>query len=294
MSNAQELLARLKQQKEEIEALQQYWGEYFPDSLTNVQAKAWLDKYPFDTVVAGLDAAIVQINKRAQTDEPMDAADVVRYASAAMRNIAMPEEERNARHAERVESGRKGGQARVPKGRYHGLNKASKSFKELERASPELDGASKSLPCYGSGSGSSSHSFSCTETDSAEAKPSSLRSLPPSPSATAARSTPNEEQKQNQKNPEPTPSGPLGAGANKNRKPKTAADGTPYPQGFDSWANSTRLDWLEKHKLSSAPMTEGNKPPCPCRMPKGRHTASCISGLHEFEHESLVGKVAEL
>jgi hypothetical protein len=42
-------------------------------------------------------------------------------------------------------------------------------------------------------------------------------------------------------------------------KPKTAPDGVPYPDGFDSWENQGRLDWLAQHglKVGSLPKIKG-------------------------------------
>jgi hypothetical protein len=31
------------------------------------------------------------------------------------------------------------------------------------------------------------------------------------------------------------------------RKPKAAADGTPYPPDFNDWSNAERLYWLDEH-----------------------------------------------
>jgi hypothetical protein len=101
MSKSSEaLLEKLKQEKEEVEAIQALWRSLFrsfvaPDYL---QCHVWLDRHKdFDTVVYGLKATAVCLNKKAtaldeleeSTEEQAEAtlwarADIIKYASACM------------------------------------------------------------------------------------------------------------------------------------------------------------------------------------------------------------------
>ena len=141
MTNATQLLAKIAQQKEEIEAIQQYWASIFPtfEVLPPTQAKVWLDKFPFECVVAGIDAMVVQANKRLQAKQPMTAEEAMAYASAAMRDSGLTDEQRAAKHAERVESGRRGGKNRARNWRQEN------GYKQPDLPLTELDGASNSL-----------------------------------------------------------------------------------------------------------------------------------------------------
>lgn len=95
-NKARELLDRIAQQKEEAEAIQQFWKDMLPEVGIpgGGQCRVWLQQYGFDTVVAGIEAMLVKHN-RDSAEEPeqgrepraWDAHDAVRYASACMRNI---------------------------------------------------------------------------------------------------------------------------------------------------------------------------------------------------------------
>lgn len=90
-----ELLAHLAEQKEQIKALKALWAEAYPDLTLPADRvfRVWLNMYGFDTSVYGLTAALPQLSKRTTAVEqgkegamPMAADQVVRYASACMRD----------------------------------------------------------------------------------------------------------------------------------------------------------------------------------------------------------------
>ena len=84
-TKAQELLARIAKQKEDVAALQALWASTFPefDRLNVRQAQVWLKLYDFDTVVEGIDTTNVKFSMRqSQTDGlPMDGDQAIKYAS---------------------------------------------------------------------------------------------------------------------------------------------------------------------------------------------------------------------
>src|SRR6267378_8292533 len=87
-----ELLAHIAEQKEQVKALTVLWEELFPEFKEpgTRQFKVWLNTYGFDTVVYGLNAALVLCNKRATKEVeghagPATASDVVQYASGSMK-----------------------------------------------------------------------------------------------------------------------------------------------------------------------------------------------------------------
>jgi len=104
MSKASELLQKLQQQRENREAIQAYWLELFPErgELKQTQVNSWLTQYDFDTIIAGLDAAVIKVNKvdhavdAGKSSEEMTASRVVKYASMCMRNAGLTDEERQA------------------------------------------------------------------------------------------------------------------------------------------------------------------------------------------------------
>jgi hypothetical protein len=72
--NSEALLAKIKQQKEEVEAIQALWRSLFrnftpPDYIN---CSIWLDRHDFETVVYGLKAAGVNLNKKAQALEAIE------------------------------------------------------------------------------------------------------------------------------------------------------------------------------------------------------------------------------
>ena len=86
---ASELLARANQIKEETTAIQSYWSQFLPNTNTPdaTQCKAWLDKYPLESIAAGLDAMIIAYNRRRSDGKPMDAREAMAYASGCMKKI---------------------------------------------------------------------------------------------------------------------------------------------------------------------------------------------------------------
>lgn len=87
------------------------------------------------------------------------------------------------------------------------------------------------VSCSSSVSSSVSSSPSASGSDSAS-----------SSSTCTGQSHPPAEEKKEKENPEP-----------KTKKPKTAEDGTPYPEGFDAWKNAHRIEWLDRHKSVGEP-----------------------------------------
>ena len=102
MNKAQALLEKLRQQKEESAALQEYWASSFPEFPVPDfrQMKIWLDSYDFDTVVYGLDVVLKQHSKRSQSVAEqtegatlMTSLDIIKFASKCMVNQKKKAEE---------------------------------------------------------------------------------------------------------------------------------------------------------------------------------------------------------
>jgi len=92
MTKAQELIARIQKQKEEVSALQQLWASVFPEFETpdQRQCQVWLKFYTFEQVVEGVATANTQYAKRqsnAVTGGPMDRDNVLAYASGVMKGL---------------------------------------------------------------------------------------------------------------------------------------------------------------------------------------------------------------
>jgi hypothetical protein len=61
------------------------------------------------------------------------------------------------------------------------------------------------------------------------------------------------------------------------QKPKSAPDGTPYPEGFNSWTNPERCLWLEKHKLGKAAPKPKSTPVAHLATPSGRSRLQALT-----------------
>jgi len=94
----QQVLARIKEQQQQSEALQQLWKQLFPEFVPPAprQFQVWLNLYPFEVVVHGLEKAMQFLNKRIlEGDEatiPVEQGDIVRYASGCMKKQKMDQE----------------------------------------------------------------------------------------------------------------------------------------------------------------------------------------------------------
>jgi hypothetical protein len=166
MSKAKELLEKLKRRREEAEAVCAYWAEVLPNlgHVPEAHLQSWLGTFDFDTIVAGIDAAVVQRSKRQAKDDPMEAGQAVLYASAVMRNLkykSLPEEERERIRAAKSEAGKKGNAKR-----WQGQREVATVCDDLRQSA-----TTSRTTCSSSGSGSSSLSSTHTATASSEAKP---------------------------------------------------------------------------------------------------------------------------
>jgi len=88
----QQLIARLEEQSQQIDALQKLWKQLFPEFAppASRQFRTWLNiPYDFDTVVHGLEKAMQFLNKRIlekqEATMPVTQDDIVRYASGCMK-----------------------------------------------------------------------------------------------------------------------------------------------------------------------------------------------------------------
>jgi hypothetical protein len=94
-SQAQQLLARLQAQKEEVESLKDCFLTLFPEDYLpeNRQWHIWLNRYDFMTVCESLEATSEWFNKAVQKYEEEGDADVLRgkldivkYSSGVMKS----------------------------------------------------------------------------------------------------------------------------------------------------------------------------------------------------------------
>lgn len=90
----QQLLARLEEQRQQIDALLKLWKQLFPEFLQPDvrQFKVWLNLYDFEIVVYGLQKAMQFLNRRilekADAKMPVELDDILRYASGCMKKHA--------------------------------------------------------------------------------------------------------------------------------------------------------------------------------------------------------------
>lgn len=251
-AKAQALLDKIKQQNENVAAIQQYWTSLFPDFSvpSTITTLAWLQRYDFETVVAGLDAAVIQASKRLE-DEPMTAEQAISYASATMRDkhreTLSPEEQERRKHSKtRSEAGKKGAQARW-KNKDASDNKAETA--NLPSNVMSLPSDAKALsPAYACSNVYAPALATAHATAVEHASKPTAATPPVTLAPLAAARTAIQSLKENL---EPRTE----TGVSKfppNKKTKQAPDGAAYPQGFDSWSNADRLEWLAGHGLPGA------------------------------------------
>jgi hypothetical protein len=166
MSNARDVLQKIKQRKEDAEAIRAYWNEVLADlgEIPSAQLQSWLGTFDLDTIITGLDRTVIQRSKREAKEKPMDAGQAVRYASAVMHSMrleTLPEHERQAIadrkariSAKRSVAGKVGNEKR-----WHSEPDVAKVCDDLRSDAMVL------RPSY-SGSGSCSNSFSSSSSDS--------------------------------------------------------------------------------------------------------------------------------
>jgi hypothetical protein len=142
MSNAKETLERIRQWREMKEVVGAYCTEALPDvQLSAAQLQGWVSRWDLETILAGLDAAIIQASKRDAADNPMTGADIVKFASAVMNREhieSLPAEERQAREAKKAEISAKRSAA--------GKAGRAKQLSDFAPACPDLPGFAQGLP----------------------------------------------------------------------------------------------------------------------------------------------------
>jgi hypothetical protein len=209
---ASELIEKARQRRQDGEAIKTYWADVLPNcgAVPEEHLNSWLGTFDFDTIVAGIDATVIQRSKRkAQHDlgkgEPMTPAQTVLYASATMRNLrykSLPDEEREAIaerkaaiSAARSAAGKKGNEVRWSQ------PKVATVWDDLRSDATVLR-----TTLTGTGSGSSSFSSTCTATltDS------------PTEKAKAKAALPKKEESQTPK-PKTNPAGASGLSANQDQ-----------------------------------------------------------------------------
>jgi len=100
--NPQEVLARIKQQKEYTAAIQALWESLFPEFSIpdDRQCRVWLKIYTFDQVTKAIEVADCKLHRRGNEPlsaeptpftGPMDRSQVIRYASGAMKGMKRAE-----------------------------------------------------------------------------------------------------------------------------------------------------------------------------------------------------------
>jgi hypothetical protein len=277
----QELKEKMRLRRETAEMVKEYWAEMMPKlgDIPEPQLQGWLSRFDLDTMVEGINAAMIIRSKQDAAGKKTVLQEAVNYASGAM-NKLRPVDPEKAAHisAVRSEAGKKGGRKR--------LQNQQEAVQEFAAVCDDLPKICSALPKIASGLNNGPDTDSDSGFDfgfdsgSAVDCAHEVASLPPD----AARRTVVHEQEQKKKpeakvkTVEPTP--PVVSAA-----PKTAPDGTLYPEGFDSWMNTERLDWLAQHSGS-----------CQwCGKANGDHTRQCLK-FHSMapKKNSLVGVVREL
>lgn len=191
MTKATDLLEKLKQRREDGEAIKAYWEAVLPGigNLPESQLQGWLNRFDLHVIVAGLDAAVIKRSKLDAKSEKLSVQEAVDYASGAMREAqfeSLSEEERRAwvAKAARIHEVRS---AAGKRGRAKQLAEEAKAARDFAQASPDLPEVAQPLPNaygFGSGVGSGFASGSVSALDSAAAsssQPTPAAAAPPVP-----------------------------------------------------------------------------------------------------------------
>jgi hypothetical protein len=256
MSNAKDILEKLKQRREDAEVIKAYWEGVLPGigNLPESQLQGWMQRFGLATIIAGLDAAVIKRSKLDAKGEKLGVQEAVDYASGAMREThfeAMPEEERRAYvdkmlaiSAKRSEAGKKG--------RAKQLAEGAKTCREFAQVCPDLPDVARPLPS-GNGFGFDVGSGSGPALASAGASGDAV-ALGGGSAAEKRAVTPLGKTKTETAKPETNPAAVSSSLANRKtvqtEKPKTktistAAGRRTPPPGFNSWSNAERLEWQD-------------------------------------------------
>jgi hypothetical protein len=252
MAKAKDILEKLKQRREDAEAIKAYWEGVLPEigSLPESQLQGWMQRFALGTIIAGLDAAVIKRSKLDAKGEKLNVQEAVDYASAAMREAhfeAMPEEERRkftekmvAISRKRSEAAKKGNQKR-----WHSNDDqrevATISDGLRQDAMPLRTGSGS-----GSGFGSGSAAAFASERATASASATAGGFAATKTATIPLEKTETEIQTQTPK-PKTNPAGASGLSANQQPKAKTiktAKGEQPKPYSFDSWTNVQRTEWI--------------------------------------------------
>jgi hypothetical protein len=255
-------LKKLQSQKTELKELWDFLEIKTPFPSTDVAV--WLLDFGKDEI----EAAFHQLAKQQEkvTSAPKYIGKILH--NAKIQNMTV--EERAARiSAMRAAVGAIGGR----KKHEAELAKVRQEFATVCQNSPKVS------QTFASGSGSGSGFGSVVDSASEGGTATGSEQKP----AAATPPVPHPVRKEQEQNQEPKTIPPAAHASANNGKTKTAPDGTPYPERFDKWTNSRRLEWLEWH--------DSNVIITPIKPNPSRSAAPPQA---KAKLESLIGSVEEL
>jgi hypothetical protein len=239
MSNTQQLLARLKQQKEEITAICTLWETVFPEfpKPDDRQCIIWLNENSFDHTIEGLESSTIKMNMKVQDGQSWTRTDLLKYASQCIRKAhwrSLSEDQKGASLEQKKALKKLWADEKHTQRQARYRERKRDAGVTVSDASDASVTQSDDIQVRVQGSGSGSNSFSSSGSSIPEAKEKEKKEK-------AVNLEP--------ENPKPTPE--------PKPKAKAAPDGTPYPNDFNSWPNVKRIEWLEVHRSISFEAKQG-------------------------------------
>jgi len=142
--NPQELKETMRLRRETAQMVREYWAEMMPKlgEIPEPQLQGWLSRFDLDTMIEGINAAMIVRSKQDAAGKKTSVQDAVNYASGAMNKLRPADPEKTARiSAARSRAGKIG---------------RAKQLSEFAQSCPDLPKVAQPLPpayVYGFGSG---------------------------------------------------------------------------------------------------------------------------------------------
>jgi hypothetical protein len=150
----EELKQKMAARRETAQMVREYWAEMMPDfgGIPEPQLLGWINRFDLDTIVQGINAAMIIRSKQDAAGKETSVQAAVNYASGAMNKLKPADPEKAARISEARSKAGKAGRAKQ-------LAEEAKAHGGFAQGHPDLPEVAQPLPPdndYGFGVGSGS------------------------------------------------------------------------------------------------------------------------------------------
>ena len=137
----QELKDKMAARREMAQMVREYWAEMLPDlgGIPEPQLLGWINRFDLDTMVQGINAAMIIRSKQDAAGKETSVQDAVNYASGAMNKLKPVDPEKAARISEARSKAGKAGRAKQ-------LAEGDQAVKEFAQVCPDSPKFAQPLP----------------------------------------------------------------------------------------------------------------------------------------------------